>query len=1104
MTANSPLPARLIDLPQTLSGLVVARLAFRVPPLRQPEFEREYEARGAALLAATGMRPLQEASRETAGGFVTRLFAVASAAVLNAGRDALAANETWRELLQEWGARFGDAGPDGMLRHRLELYSAPAGPGTRTPVRESGIWHTYDGTDGLGSGFIQCIIQDRDGVFWFASYGGGVSRFDGQTIRNYTTREGLAHNEVSAAMQARDGALWFGTEGGASRFDGHHFSNFSSAQGLLHDEVNDLFEDGDGNIWFCTEGGVARYDGSDISTLSVTDGLCNNQVSCGLQSRDGHLWFGTEGGVSRYNGQFFTTLTVREGLGDNWCRSLLEDREGRIWMGTQDGGVSCYDGGTIATLTRKEGLPHDGVLAIHQDQRGDFWFGTFRGVVRYDGDRFDVLTEKDGLASSRVWSIIQDREGQFWFGTLSGVNRYDGETLLSYRPLDDDVEAGVLAVTSDRNGHLWLAPWGNGITRFDGVGFTTYTVADNFPDDTAFCAIEAADGRLWFGTWDSGVVCYDGNSLTCFTETDGLANNRVWTLLQDSRGDIWMATAPSAAGPHGGATRYDGSRFHEVTPEHGLAHERVREIIEDAEGNVWFATFAGLTRYDGSEFRSYATADGLVSESTWCLADDRAGRLWIGTSGSGLSRFDGNSFQSFTTADGLVSDNIWSALEDRAGCMWFGTNGGGVSRYDGRVFQSFTTADGLAGNLGQCLFEDETGDIWIGTNNGLTRYRPPAAFPPPVSIDAIVAGRRYEDCCHVEAAASVGLFSFEFHGVSFKTRPDALVFRYRLKGYDDDWRTTRARRVEYEGIAVGEYEFEVVAIDRDLVYSQVPATAALQVLPDTRDERIDELEQRVRERTRDLEEKQGQLIQSGKMAALGNLVAGIAHEINNPIGAMNSATDIIARALDKMGNALSKENADALRLLKMIAVNNDNSIAAGNRITEVVRSLKNFARLDEAEYQEADLTEGLESTLTLLRSDLGTRLKVDRQYAEIPRVLCYPGELNQVFMNLLTNAIEHVEGDGTITVATSVDERFVNVRIGDTGVGIAEVHLERIFDPGFTTQGVGVGTGLGLSISYNIVKKHGGRIDVASEVGRGTSFTVRIPLAPDRWSRLSR
>ena len=264
----------------------------------------------------------------------------------------------------------------------------------------------------------------------------------------------------------------------------------------------------------------------------------------------------------------------------------------------------------------------------------------------------------------------------------------------------------------------------------------------------------------------------------------------------------------------------------------------------------------------------------------------------------------------------------------------------------------------------------------------------------------------------------------------------------------------------------------------------------------------EELEKEVQELTRDLRDSQSQLVQQEKMAALGKLVAGIAHEMNTPIGTINSNADTLGRSLAKLRGIVTSESSDeAVRenraLQHVLSVVEDISRVnqlASERIVDIVTTLRNFARLDEADLKTADLHEGLESTLTLVRHELKNRVRVVKEYGDIPPIRCHPNQINQVFMNLLVNASQAVEGKGEVRIKTFREDDMVNVQISDTGVGIPPENLPRIFDPGFTTKGVGVGTGLGLSICFKIVQDHGGNIDVETAIGKGSTFTVRLPV----------
>jgi two-component system, NtrC family, sensor kinase len=235
-------------------------------------------------------------------------------------------------------------------------------------------------------------------------------------------------------------------------------------------------------------------------------------------------------------------------------------------------------------------------------------------------------------------------------------------------------------------------------------------------------------------------------------------------------------------------------------------------------------------------------------------------------------------------------------------------------------------------------------------------------------------------------------------------------------------------------------------------------------------------------------------VQSAKMAALGLLVAGVAHEINTPMGAIHSNNDILARALVKIREALGPNvNKDVSRLLGILDDICRNNEIATDRIMKIVRSLKNFARLDEAERKKVNIHDGIESTLTLLQHQLKNRIRIVKKFGEVPEIECYPNPLNQVFMNILVNAAQAIKERGEITVTTWRDGDTVKISISDTGVGIPPEHLSKIFDPGFTTKGVGVGTGLGLSICYKIMQDHRGTIEVDTS-SQGTTFTMLLPL----------
>lgn len=250
------------------------------------------------------------------------------------------------------------------------------------------------------------------------------------------------------------------------------------------------------------------------------------------------------------------------------------------------------------------------------------------------------------------------------------------------------------------------------------------------------------------------------------------------------------------------------------------------------------------------------------------------------------------------------------------------------------------------------------------------------------------------------------------------------------------------------------------------------------------------LEQKVEERTQELKKAQGQMVMQAKMASLGDLVAGVAHEINNPIGAIISAADVTSRGIHKLKDKTQPQE----RTLDMMETNTTMITTAGDRISRIVQSLKSFAGLDEALFQRVDIHENIDTTLTLMNHELRNKAEIIKKYGDIPKIQCYSNELNQAFMNLLRNAGQAIEQQGTITIATYADDSQVYMKISDTGRGIPQEDIPNIFDPGFTNWDAGVGKGLGLAIVYNIMQKHNGGIAVDSKVDEGTTITINIPI----------
>lgn len=313
--------------------------------------------------------------------------------------------------------------------------------------------------------YVVTIFEDTRGNLWFGTLSKGVARYDGSSLRYFSTKDGLCGNAVVSVVEDKAGNIWFGTQSGLSRYDGKTFTNFTEAEGLCHFRVSNLLIDKTGTLWVGTWGGVCVYNGVAFTpfTVPVPDvdiapyHSTMNWVTEVMEDSRGNIWFGRDGyGACRYDGRTFTHFTKKDGLASNNVQVIAEDRQGNIWFGsrvaendhpdpakrTGDGGVNRFDGQKMIQFPGVEGLSKNETYAIHTDKAGNVWIGANKlGVYRYDPsaeqagrqpftlykgtDRMD-LTYNIG-----VQSILEDRNGGLWFGLSGGLFRLKGEAIVN-------------------------------------------------------------------------------------------------------------------------------------------------------------------------------------------------------------------------------------------------------------------------------------------------------------------------------------------------------------------------------------------------------------------------------------------------------------------------------------------------------------------------------------------------------------------------------------------------------------------------------------------------------------------------------------------------
>ncbi|MEO1451173.1 MAG: two-component regulator propeller domain-containing protein [Bacteroidota bacterium] len=308
--------------------------------------------------------------------------------------------------------------------------------------------------------YIVELFEDSRGNLWIGTLSKGVARYDGKSLRYFTTADGLISNAVVSVVEDDAGILWFGTQEGLSRFDGESFTNYTVKDGLPHFRVSGLMIDRQDNLWISTWGGVGQFDGKKFCTIPLPKPdveLLPYQTTMDwvtelMEDREGNIWIGRDGyGASKFDGKHFTHITEKEGLPSNNMHAIVEDRNGHIWLGTRiverdhpdpdkrkgEGGLTRFDGEKMAYFPDLPGLHHADIYFIYNDSKGRIWVSTVgEGVYRFDGEsvtNFNLRADTSGIPFKGVQQILEDSHGTMWFGCSGGLFRLEGEQILNVK-----------------------------------------------------------------------------------------------------------------------------------------------------------------------------------------------------------------------------------------------------------------------------------------------------------------------------------------------------------------------------------------------------------------------------------------------------------------------------------------------------------------------------------------------------------------------------------------------------------------------------------------------------------------------------------------------
>ena len=887
------------------------------------------------------------------------------------------------------------------------------------------------------------------------------------------------------------GVLWVCHKEGLVRLDAAtgQATTFET-DALSADGVGDIIQDpaDPAIIWVTLEEGIARFDiRSGLFFPYSNDPANDHSISPGTQltlgtDRSGTVYVGTRGfGVDRFRPSSFGFETVGAKAGSKGLfaghevRPIFLGRDNVLWV------ASSFDSKwRLKALDRATGqiqtflhdprdphtLPNGRIGGVFEDGRGTLWIGGVGVISRLDRDRgaFQHFrhdpSDPNSLLNGQVFFMIEDRSGFMWIATSSGLARMDPQhpgvfEHLVHDPNDPQTLASsnLIQVAEDASGYIWTSSLA-GVNRLD-----------------------PTTGKVTRYTHDPA-------------DRSSLASNRVWDVM----------------------------------------------VPKLESGVVWVSGF-GLSRLD----------------------------------------VESGTFRLYTTQEGLPNNTVYGALEDDRGMIWVSTNNG-LSRFDPatETFRNYGLEAGLQSLEfnGESLHKGYTGELFFGGINGLNAFYPnalseSATQPETRIVDIKVKGRSIQELTEFDLGSPVPFLekltlapnqnevAFDFNAFHHK-HPEKNEYAYKLEGFNDDWVMAGTRRTaSFANLEPGDYTLLVKAANSDGIWDEEGASLRIRVLPPwwrtwwayglyvigfvagvfgvdrfQRRRLIEKERQRSREKElaqareikkayEDLEEThqhltktQDQLIHAEKMASLGQLTAGIAHEIKNPLNFINNFADLSRElAVELEAGVAARRDAlpddfvdDAEDVIQSLKTNVEKIYEHGKRADSIVYSMLQHSRGGQGERQETDLNAFLEEYFNLAyhgmrarNSDFNATLKRDYD-PSVGKIVMVPQDMGRVFLNLIGNAFDALDEHGarddrpTVTVGTLRRDGAVEIRVSDNGPGIPDHVRSRIFEPFFTTKPTGKGTGLGLSMSYDIVTKgHGGMLDVVSETGNGATFVVRLP-----------
>lgn len=937
------------------------------------------------------------------------------------------------------------------------------------------------------------------------------------------------------------------------------FNNLNIEQGISQSTAKVIFQDSKGYIWIGTNDGLNRYNGYEYKIYNYEEGknsISHNDITDITEDENGYIWVGTDMGVHKiskdfkiletYGGPKEENSVVRDAVYNMYC----DDKYDTVWIGTADSGVFKLNTKTKEVKQYKNdpndewSLPSNQIGEVLRDKNDNLWIGTDGGLAYYDEEEehFHIyrnkIYDKNSLVYDNIKSIIQDKEGIIWIGTYSGVSIFDTESSIKHYKAgpDEDYllnENMVHGIYEDSDGYLWVGSKLKGISIIDRENHSATSISTENNDIIKSDMINDITGYkdFIFVATDGGILRIDKKTrkMKNYSVEDGLVNEAVKDIMVDDKGYLWAGTINGLS-----IINIETEEIIDMT-KYIDTEKYIKHIYQDNEGNYYL----GLLRDEGLcyinvkqkkiKYFSNDKSDksSISSNRVRYINGDSKGNVWIGTN-YGINKFDRKTetFERYTAEDGIANNTIYGVLVDNDDNIWMSTNKG-ISKLNpetGKI-ENLSVTDGLQSNEfnGNASFKSDSGELFFGGINGLNTFYPQDINKMDSGTKVLFDGfsidnKEYNDIEGMKFKSSTDDISIKFFTPIYSSNKN-LMYEYKLIGASGEVFTTKNNYVTFSELPPGKYTFEVRVIDTGGNKSEASSVSFKIKPPFWRSPiailayiiaailfvlkykyEVKKLDRLVKERTKDLvEEMKKNTILHNKNIKLernkNSYFVNLSHELRTPLNVMSSTNQLL-KGLS--GNSI----IDGEKLNYYVDISQRNC----NRLLNLINNILDSSKLQNDMYQitlkETDVVYLVEETALTLKDYIyskGIDLIIDPQIEE-KMIKCDPYEIERCIINLVGNAVKFTPEGGSITIDIEDLDDKVKISVTDTGCGIDEKFHKAIFDR-FSqvedSEPVKSGSGLGLTITSQIIKLHKGKIYVESELGKGSTFVIILPVNPE-------